>query len=68
MKKSNLQRGYRTPDNKTLKTTYKISSKVVPGSSTTVTHTAFGVPFALNKDKQVHFQEQKLVNPQLEER
>ena len=46
MKKSNLQRGYRTPDNKTLKTTYKVSSKAVPGSFTTVTHTAFGVPFA----------------------
>lgn len=46
MKKSNLQRGYRTPDNKTLKTTYKISSKAAPGSYTTVTHTAFGVPFA----------------------
>ncbi len=34
MKKSNLQRGYRTPDNKTLKTTYKISSRIEPGVRT----------------------------------
>ncbi len=46
MKKSNLQKGYRTPDNKTLKTTYKVSSKASPGNFTTVTHTVFGVPFA----------------------